>query len=128
MGLETADFLRERGGRHSTLIDMIDTVDYGILGVGTHLKARLDSNNTEYILGATIKKFTSDGAIYDQNGEEKETGGYDNVVIAMGNKSYNPLEAELKDLDLDLYVIGDAVKPGQANKATEQAAAVAFKL
>lgn len=128
LGLETADFLRERGGRHSTLIDMIDTVDYGILGVGTHLKARLDSNNTEYILGATIKKFTSDGAIYDQNGEEKETGGYDNVVIAMGNKSYNPLEAELKDLDLDLYVIGDAVKPGQANKATEQAAAVAFKL
>lgn len=55
VGLETADFLRERGGRTSTLIDMIPAVNYGILGVGTHLKARLDSIGTQYIMGAKSK-------------------------------------------------------------------------
>ena len=46
----------------------------------------------------------------------------------MGSKSYNPLEEELKGLVKELYVIGDAKEAGQANKATEEAAAVAFRL
>lgn len=128
VGLETADFLRERGGRTSTIIDMISTIDYGVLGVGTHLHQRLDSNQTKYILGASIKKITEDGAIYTQNGLEKRAYGFDSIIIALGSKSYNPLESEIKDLVNELYVIGDASKVGQANKATEEAAAVAFKI
>lgn len=128
VGLETADFLRERAGRVSTLIDMIPAVDYGILGNGTHLQARLASNNTQYILNSKIKKFTANGVVYEQNGEEKVADGFDSIVIAMGSKSYNPLEAEIKDLAKEVYVIGDASKAGQANKATEEAAAVAFKI
>ncbi len=46
----------------------------------------------------------------------------------MGSKSYNPLEEELKGTVKELYVIGDAKAVGQANKATEEAAAVAFRL
>ncbi|MEE1051175.1 MAG: NAD-binding protein, partial [Lachnospiraceae bacterium] len=83
VGLETADFLRERGGRTSTLIDMIPAVDYGVLGVGTHQNERLTSIGTKYILGATIKSFTADGAIYEVNGEEKQVGGFESIVIAM---------------------------------------------
>ena len=128
VGLECADFLRERGGRTSTIIDMIPTINYGVLGVGTHLKTRLDSNNTKYILGASIVKFTKDGVVYKQNDEDKEAHGFDSIVIAMGSKSYNPLEESLKDKVKELYVIGDASSSGQANKATEEAAAVAFKL
>lgn len=128
VGLECADFLRERAGRTSTIIDMISTVNYGVLGVGTHLKARLDSNNTKYILGASIKEFLKDGVVYTQNETEKEVHGFDSIVIAMGSKSYNPLEEELKDVCEEVYVVGDATKAGQANKATEEAAAVAFKL
>ena len=128
VGLECADFLRERGGRTSTIIDMIPTVNYGVLGVGTHLKARLDSNNTKYILGASIVKFTKDGVVYKQGDEEKEAHGFDSIVIAMGSKSYNPLEESLKGKVKELYVVGDASSSGQANKATEEAAAVAFKL
>ncbi len=128
VGLECADFLRERGGRTSTIIDMIPTVNYGVLGVGTHLKARLDSNNTKYILGASIVKFTQDGVVYKQNDKQDEARGFDSIVIAMGSKAYNPLEEKLKDKVKELYVIGDATKSGQANKATEEAAAVAFKL
>ena len=94
VGLETADFLRERGGRTSTLIDMIPAVNYGILGVGTHLKARLDSIGTQYIMGAKIKEFTDTGVVYEQNGEEKTADGYDSIIIAMGAKAYNPLEEE----------------------------------
>ncbi len=128
VGLETADFLRERGGRTSTLIDMIPAVDYGILGVGTHLKARLDSIGTQYILNAKIDHFTETGVVYTQNGEEKEAGGFDSIIIALGTKAYNPLEETLKGIVPEVFVIGDATKAGQANKATEEAAAVAFKI
>ncbi len=128
VGLETSDFLRERGGRKSTLIDMLPAVNYGVLGVGTHLKARLDSNDTKYILGAKIKKFTADGAVYEKDGKEQTASGFDSIIIAMGSKSYNPLEAEVKDSAPEVYVIGDATEAGQANHATEQAAAVAFRI
>ena len=128
VGLETADFLRERGGRTSTLIDMIPAVNYGILGVGTHLKARLDSIGTQYIMGAKIKEFTDTGVVYEQNGEEKTADGYDSIIIAMGAKAYNPLEEELKGIVPEVHVIGDAKEAGQANKATEEAAAVAFRI
>ena len=128
VGLETADFLRERGGRTSTLIDMIPAVDYGVLGVGTHLNERLTSIGTKYILGATIKSFTADGAVYEVNGEEKQVGGFESIVIAMGSKAYNPLEEAAKEVCGEVYVIGDATEAGQANKATEEAAAVAYKI
>lgn len=128
VGLETADFLRERGGRTSTLIDMIPTVNFGVLGVGTHLQARLAENNTQYILNANIKKFSKDGVVYEQDGEEKTATGFDSIVIAMGSKSYNPLEKELTGIAKEVYVIGDAIESGMANKATEEAAAVAFRI
>lgn len=107
---------------------MIPDVNYGILGVGTHLKARLDSIGTQYILNAKIKQFTDTGAVYEQDGEEKNADGFDSIIIAMGAKAYNPLEKELKGIVPEVFVIGDATKAGQANKATEEAAAVAFKL
>ena len=128
VGLETADFLRERAGRVSTLIDMIPAVDYGVLGVGTHLKARLAENNTRFILNARIKRFTADGVVYEQDGEEKTASGFDSIVIALGAKAYNPLEEEIAGMAKEIYVIGDASKAGKANKATEEAAAVAFKI
>ena len=128
VGLETADFLRERGGRKSTLIDMIPAVEYGVLGVGTHLNARLASNDTKYILGAKIDRFTSTGVVYEQDGETKTAEGYDSIIIAMGSKAYNPLEEVMKGIAKEVYVIGDATQAGQANKATEEAAAVAYKI
>lgn len=128
VGLECADFLRERGGRVCTIIDRLPTVNYGVLGVDTHLHERLDSIGISYILGASIERFTDDGVIYTVNGERKEAHGFDSIIIAMGSKSYNPLEEELKGTVKELYVIGDAKSAGQANKATEEAAAVAFRL
>jgi len=128
VGLETADFLRERGGRKSTLIDMIPAVDFGVLGVGTHLAERLASNDTKYILDATIDHFTESGAVYEQGGEQKTAEGFDSIIIAMGSKAYNPLEDEIKDIVKEVYVIGDATEAGKANKATEEAAAVAYKI
>ena len=59
---------------------------------------------------------------------KKSAEGFDSIIIAMGSKSYNPLEEEVKDLVPEVYVIGDAKKAGEANKATEEAATVAFKI
>lgn len=72
--------------------------------------------------------FTSDGAVYEKDGIEETAGGFDSIVIAMGARSYNPLEEEVKGLVPETYVIGDADEAGQANHATEEAAAAAFRI
>ncbi|MFD0898519.1 NAD(P)/FAD-dependent oxidoreductase [Loigolactobacillus binensis] len=131
VGAETADFLREHN-RQATIIELKSTIASDtILGVHDHLLNRLENGHTEFILGATVKKFTgndNNDVIYEQNGVEKCIGGFDDIILAMGVRSYNPLKDALTHTDTQVYTIGDANKPGQANNATEAAMALANQL
>lgn len=128
VGTETADFLGEHY-RQCTIIDLLPDVAMDTaLGVREHLLNRVKKAGTKFILNAKVKEFLTDGVLYEQDGNEFSSVGYDSIVLAMGVKSHNPLEKELKDLVPELYVIGDANKPGQANTATEEALALADRI
>ena len=43
------------------------------------------------------------------------------VVLALGVRANNPLEETVRKLGKQVFVIGDAAKPGPANQATEAA-------
>lgn len=120
VGLETAEFLASQL-RQSTVVEMMDEVGKEIgHSVKFFLLKALKENNIEIITGAKVEKFTTDGAICTKNNEELTLSGYDMVVLAMGTKSYNPLEEELKDQVKELYLIGDAT----SERAKSIAAAV----
>lgn len=130
VGLETAEFLASQL-RKSTVVEMMDEVGKEIGdSVKFFLLKALKENNIETITGAKVEKFTTDGAICTKNNEELTLSGYDMVVLAMGTKSYNPLEEELKDQVKELYLIGDAVngKVKSIAAAVDAAANIALNL
>lgn len=130
VGLETAEFLASQL-RQSTVVEMMDEVGKEIgHSVKFFLLKAIKENNIEIITGAKVEKFTTDGAICTKNNEELTLSGYDMVVLAMGTKSYNPLEEELKDQVKELYLIGDAVngKVKSIAEAVDAAANVALNL
>lgn len=118
-GVETADFLSEHF-RACTVIEMRPDIaldeEYT---PRVFLMKRLAEKNVASITSAKITKFYDDGIDYEQNGETHSARGFDNVILAMGMKAYNPLEEIAKQYAGEVYVVGDAKLAGPANKATE---------
>lgn len=76
--------------------------------------------NFPYSTNATVKEIKKDAVIFEQYGEIKNYGNVDTVVLALGSKSYNPLEEKLKDKVKKLVVVGDALKVDQGIEAIEK--------
>lgn len=87
--------------RQATIIDMLpDIAQETTLGVRSYLMQRLDSNNTQLVLNATIKEFTEDGVIYEQDGETKTLAGFDSIILALGAKNITLLRKRKRYSDL----------------------------
>lgn len=128
-GVETADFMGEHG-RHVTIVEMRPAIAMDEAMVPrAFLMPRLKDRNIDWIVNAAVQEFTPDGAVYkDADGECHTLKGYDTIVLAMGVKSYNPLEETVKGLGIEYFVCGDAKKGGPANRATEDGLAAALAL
>ena len=130
VGLETAKFLTSQL-RQATVVEMLDEVGKEIGdSVKFFLLQSLKENNVEILTGTKVEKFTTDGALCSNKNGQTTLTGYDMVVLAMGTKSYNPLEEVLKGQVKELYLIGDAT-PGKAKSigaAVDAGARVALKL
>lgn len=128
VGAETAEFLVERG-HEVTIVDLLPEIAQDVQGfVKTFLMKNLKCHDTRFITKAKIKKFLSDGIVYESEGKDITLTGFDSIVLAMGAKAYNPLEEKVRGMVKECYVIGDAVRAGQANKATEEALAAALQI
>ena len=120
-GVETADFMAEHS-KAVTIIEMRPDIALDEAVVPRFfLIPRLLEHGVNWVVNATVKEITADGVVYDQGGEEKCLNGFDTIVLAMGVKSYNPLEETVKAMGIPVQVIGDAKQTGTANKATEAA-------
>lgn len=127
-GVETAEFMAEHN-RNVTVLEMRPDIalDESMIP-RKFLMPRLAQKGVKKIVNATVKSIQEDGVTYVSGDEEVTLKGFDSIVLALGVKSHNPYEEQLKDCVKELYVIGDAQKPGPANKATESALQVATKI
>ena len=120
-GVETADYLAEHG-RAVTIVEMkADIALDEASGPRFFLIPRLREHGVTWQVNATVKQILPDGATYEQGGETHTLSGFDTIVLALGVRAFNPLEEVVKALGKSAFVIGDANKPGPANKATEAA-------
>lgn len=127
-GVETADFMGEHG-KAVTILEMREDIALDEMPTPrAFMMPRLAERGIQKIVNATVKKFNEDGVIYEQYGEQKSIGGFDTIVLAMGVKSYNPLEEAARKICKEVYVVGDANSVGPANKATEAGLAAALAL
>jgi hypothetical protein len=63
---------------------------------------------------ARIVETITDGVIIERRGNRETISGMDTIVVALGVESVNELAASTKNLVSEVYVIGDAEKPGKA--------------
>lgn len=118
---ETAEFLGERG-KKITMVEMKPEIATDVHPfIRPFLLSALEKYKVDMITNATIKSFTKDGIVYEKNGREVIIEGFDNTIVALGTVSNNPFEEVAKTIAKEVFVIGDAVKAGQANAATESA-------
>ena len=129
VGAETADFIGEHG-RKVTIIEMESEIAKGMPdGPRLYLMERLKEYGVSCLTGAVVKEFLDDGVVYLKDGRKEKITGFDSIVLALGTKSYNPLEEELKGrVDAEIYVVGDAVKARKAIQAIEEGARIAVTI
>jgi len=140
MDPETAVFLREWGaigddlpdfihkGKKVTILEIQASIARDVVVVRRSLLRKLLAmNNVEIITEAEVTAITDQGVEFQKEGQIHSSPA-DTVVIAVGTCSENKLYRELKGKAPELYIIGDAQKPGKAINAIHEAAEMALKI
>lgn len=129
VGLETAEYLISQL-RPTDIVEMKDECTWGpVDSIRLYMQKLLKDNHVTCYTSHRVKKFTKDGAVCEHDGEEVRLSGYDQVILALGYRPYNPLEEELKDTGVEIHVLGDAGKHGGAFRyAVDDAAWLAANL
>lgn len=122
VGCEAAEFLCERD-HEVAVIEMKDTIAGDVSKENrVFIFQDFDRHGVQLVPGAKVGEFFKDGVSYTMaDGTAGELRGFDTIVLAMGSRSYNPLEQEVSAF-AKTFVIGEAVKaPGNAMLATGEA-------
>ncbi|HVI39999.1 MAG TPA: FAD-dependent oxidoreductase, partial [Anaerovoracaceae bacterium] len=114
IGCEVAEYLAGRftrpftkGRIEVTVVEMLGGLATGLdFGTMAHHADLLGEYGVNVFLNSKVKEITDDGLIIDVDGTEKVLTGMDNVILAMGSRSYDPLSEQLKDIVPEIHVIG----------------------
>ena len=52
-------------------------------------------------------------AVVEHQGEKREIGPFDAVVVARGNQPFDPLSEELRNKEIPVEIVGDAKVPAR---------------
>lgn len=127
VGVETAELIGEYGNQ-VTVVDMLDkAAPLAAKRPRQNLLEHVKQLGINILLNSKVLKINSDGIVYQQDGNEKTLTGFDAIVLAFGSKPNDELYQDIKDLG-NVYVIGDALKAGDAKKAIYEATKLALKL
>jgi len=128
VGLETAEYLLTQN-RQVTIVEMLDQAGAGLHpSIQFFVFRALKAGSVDILTNAKVEKFLVDGAICSNDSGELRLSGYDMVILAVGSKAYNPLQAALTGKVPSLHVIGDADQPRRIVDAIEEGARLAVKL
>lgn len=128
VGCETAEFLNLYHNE-ITIIDMMPKLAKDCVSrVRSVLLERLENAGTDMLTQVKVTEILSDGVRAERLGEEIILEGYDEMVLALGARSYNPLEEEAKKYFSKVHVIGDAFRARDAKYAIYEGAKLAMEL
>ena len=132
IGAETAHFLAEQR-RDVTIVEMKPGF---VMDLDPYARPLLLDDMKEAGIkmmdNTAIQTFLPDGITYkdltEKDPEVQTLDGFDSIVLALGHKSYNPLEETIREFVDDVYVIGDAKKEGFVWGATYAATDLAVTI
>ena len=129
VGMETADFLREKGVKDITLVEMLATSP--VLALAAHgymLHNRLRAAGIKLMFGTTVKLITEGSVFVTQNGAELQIELVNQVIVAIGVTSRNTLKDMLLKKSIRHFIVGDAVAPRRIIEATTEGAKAAWEI
>jgi 2,4-dienoyl-CoA reductase (NADPH2) len=114
--------------REITILEMLPKIGEGI-GRSTrwNILMELRRLGVKVVTDAKVKEIKENEVIYEVNGEEKSVKA-DTVLLATGVKPNSEIYEVMKDYFKEVYLIGDAKKPGDALKAVHDGAEVALRI
>jgi 2,4-dienoyl-CoA reductase-like NADH-dependent reductase (Old Yellow Enzyme family)/NADPH-dependent glutamate synthase beta subunit-like oxidoreductase len=128
VGCETADHLASKGKK----VAVVEMLKYTARDIGPaarfFLRKRLKEKQVSIMTQAKVKSIAEGFVTVETPVGDEKIGPFDTIVMAAGATSVNDLQDQVKGLVPEVYVIGDAVKPGKILAAVEQAAEIALKL
>jgi len=128
VGCETADYLAGKD-MSVTVVEMLKHTARDIgPAARVFLRRRLQEKHVLILTQSTVKSIDDDFAVVDTPGGEQRLGPFDTIVLATGAISNSLLADQARDIVPEVYVIGDACKPGKILAAVEQGADIALKL
>lgn len=129
VGLETADFLREKGVKDITIVEMLAKPP--VLAQAAHgqmLYRRLYGQNVKLMYGTKVKKIEEDAVIVEAKDGEKKLAPVDQVIVAIGVTPRSELKDWLEKKGIRHFVVGDAVAPRRIIEATTDGANAAWEI
>lgn len=108
---ETLFQLCTRGNRKVTILEMLPKIggDIGHTNRWVFLK-ELELLGVGVVTGATVKQVTPEAVVYEQEGQQKAIAA-NTVIMALGARPNNEIEAELKSGGFQYVMIGDVKQP-----------------
>ena len=127
-GAETADHLGDYG-YDVTVVEMRDGIALDDPeAVREKLFERFAKNGVTCMPGTTVEYIYRDGVDAKKDGQPLSLRGFDQVVMSLGVRSYNPLEEELTGLADKVVTVGDAARGSNAIEAIYRGAVLGCKL
>ena len=128
VGCETADYLAANG-KKIMIVEMLKNIARDMSWAARiFLRERLKDNQVTIITQAKVKSVSDDAVLIETPDGDRRLGPFDNIVLATGAVSINSLAEQARGLAPQIFVIGDASKPGKILAAVEQGAEVALTL
>lgn len=128
VGCETAEFLCQYGNS----VDIVDMVDElakdAVKRSRVVLLENLKNHGVRAHLGVRIARVHANGIEGEGADGPVQLGGYGRVVVALGYRSHNPLEAAARERFEEVHVIGDAARARDAMHGIYEAAKLALAI
>lgn len=130
VGCELALWLKQQDpNREVTIVEALP----GLMTVGAPsctangdmLKALLPFHGVKLQVGTRVKRTQKTGVLLTRSDGTKASLDADQIILAMGYRSDNRLYQEIRDLDAELYLVGDAGKVANIHYAIWNAYEVA---
>jgi NADPH-dependent 2,4-dienoyl-CoA reductase/sulfur reductase-like enzyme len=111
IGVEVSEYLATRGGE-VTIVELLPEVARDMEPIGRALLLkRLQALPVRILTGAAVELVSISGICVDRCEEKVFLDPVDTVVVAAGAQPVEELSRDLRDLEIEVHVIGDARRP-----------------
>ncbi len=130
VGMETADYLREKGIKDISIVETEARSPVSTLtSHGYMLHKRLRTAGVKFLFNSQVSEIKEESLLLHRDPDkQQELKPVQQVIIATGSTGRNHLEDFLKQENLPYHLIGDARKPRRIIEAVEEGARAAWQL